>query len=293
LPGRIDRCVNVIAVGALLLQVALWINILVDRWVARQIDRRGGTDGDAVTVLHLLGFSVRVVVWTLVLLSILKHLNFDINALVTGLGIGGVAVALAVQNVLGDLFASLAIVLDKPFVIGDFIVVGDCLGSVEHIGLKTTRLRSLGGELIVYSNAELLKGRVHNYKQMVRRRVVFTLGVTYQTSAEKLETIPVIVREAVESQQHTQFDRAHFKEYGAFSLVFEAVYFVVSADFNVYMDIQQAINLHILRRFAKQGIEFAYPTTTVQVNEPHPARRADLSVVTEDAHHGAATAETT
>lgn len=289
LPEKIDRWVNVIAVGALLLQVALWMSVLVERWVARQIERRGSVDGDAVTVMNLLGFSLRVAVWTLVLLSILKQLNFDISALVTGLGIGGVAVALAVQNVLGDLFASLSIVLDKPFVVGDFIVVGDCLGAVEHIGLKTTRLRSLGGELIVYSNAELLKSRIHNYKQMYRRRVVFTFGVTYQTPAEKLETIPAIVREAVESQQHTQFDRAHFKEYGAFSLVFEAVYFVVSAEFNVYMDIQQAINLRILRRFAKQGIEFAYPTTTVQVEEVHPARRGELSVVTEDAHYGTAT----
>jgi small-conductance mechanosensitive channel len=289
LPQRIDRLVNVIAVGALLFQAAICINVLVGRWIAHQIDRRGSVDGDAVTVLNLLGFSIRVIVWTLVLLSILKHLHFDVDALITGLGIGGVAVALAVQNVLGDLFASLSIVLDKPFVVGDFIVVGDCLGTVEHIGLKTTRVRSLSGELIVFANAELLKSRIHNYRHLYRRRVVFTFGVTYQTSAEKLENIPVIVREAVESQRQTHFDRAHFKEYGPFSLVFETVYFVVSAEFNIYMDIQQAINLFILRRFVKEGIEFAYPTTTVQVNNVRASRRGELSVVTGDAHYGAAT----
>ena len=289
LPERIDRFVDVLTVAALLLQAALCINVLVARWVADQIYRRRSADGDAITVLNLLGFSMRLVVWTMVVLSILNHLHFDVTALVTGLGIGGVAIALAVQNILGDLFASLSIILDKPFVVGDFIVVGDCLGTVEHIGLKTTRVRSLSGELIVCSNAELLKNRIHNYKHLYRRRVVFTIGVTFQTSAEKLEAIPVILRKAVESQQHTHFDRAHFKEYGAFSLVFETVYFVAGAEFNLYMDIQQAINLYVFRRFGREGIELAYPTTTLHVKDLQPARRGELSIVTEGVRHGTAT----
>ena len=171
----------------------------------------------------MLGFVGRIVLWSVVLLMILDNLGVNITALVASLGIGGIAVALAVQNILGDIFASLSIALDRPFAIGDFIVVGDVLGTVEYIGLKTTRIRSLSGEQIVFSNADLLKSRIRNYKRMTERRVVFGFGVVYQTPHDKLERIPAMVREVIEAQPKTRFDRAHFKEYGDSALAFEAV----------------------------------------------------------------------
>jgi len=264
LPNKLEHLIELLVVVGLLLQAGLWINRLVSRWLERQIaQRRNREDGEAATALALLGFAARVVVWALIGLLILKHLNFDITALVTGLGIGGIAVALAVQNVLGDLFASVSVMLDKPFVVGDFIVVDDLRGTVEYIGIKTTRIRSLDGELIVFSNTDLLKSRVRNFKRMQERRVAFGVGVTYQTKADTLAHIPQLLREAVERRDKTRFDRAHFKSYGDFALNFEIVYYVLSPDFNVYMDIQQAINLDIYRSFEKEGIEFAYPTQTV------------------------------
>ncbi|MBI4194310.1 MAG: mechanosensitive ion channel family protein [Betaproteobacteria bacterium] len=265
LPRKLERLVDTVVVVALMLQVALWVNRFIGCWLERQIERRRGVDGEGVTALTLLGFGARVLVWALTLLLVLDHLGFDITALVAGLGIGGVAVALAVQNILGDLFASLSIVLDKPFVVGDFVVVGDLRGTVENIGIKTTRVRSLDGELIVFSNADLLKSRIRNFKRMQERRIAFSVGVTYQTPLEKLERMPAILREAVEHRDRTRFDRAHFKAYGDFALQFEVVYYVLSPEFNAYMDVQQAINVEIYRRFGEEGIEFAYPTQTVFV----------------------------
>lgn len=275
LPSKLEQLIDVVVIVALMLQTALWVNRLVTCCLAKLIDKRRGVDSEAVTVLTLLGFVARMMVWTLTLLLVLNHLNFNITALVTGLGIGGVAIALAVQNILGDLFASLSIILDKPFVMGDFIIVDDYMGTVEHIGLKTTRVRSLGGELIVFSNADLLKSRIRNYRRMYERRVVFTVGVTYETPADKLRGIPDLLREAVKAEKQVRFDRAHFKEYGPSSLVFEVVYYVLSPDFNVYMDIQQAINFSIFQRFAREHIDFAYPTHALHLKSiaPLPARR--------------------
>jgi small-conductance mechanosensitive channel len=172
-------------------------------------------------------------------------------------------VALAIQNILGDLFASLSIVLDKPFVIGDFIIVGDLMGTVEKIGLKTTRVRSLSGEQLVFGNHDLLQSRIRNFKHLFERRILFSFGVIYQTPHDKLAAIPGMVREIIESLEDTRFDRAHFKEYGDFSLNFEVVYYVLKPDYNAYMDTQQAINLALYQRFQQAGIEFAYPTQTL------------------------------
>ena len=263
LPARLEHVVNLVAVVALLLQAVLWINGFIGLWLERQLEKRRGVDGEGVTALTLIGFTARVVVWALMLLLILDQLGFDITALVAGLGIGGVAIALAVQNILGDLFASLSIVLDKPFVVGDVIAVDDMIGPVEYIGLKTTRVRSLSGEMIVFANNDLLKSRIRNFKRMYERRVVFSVQVTYETPLEKLESIPGILRAAVERRKQTRFDRAHFKEFADFALTFEIVYYVLSPDYNLYMDIQQAINLEIYRRFSEERIDFAYPTQTV------------------------------
>jgi small-conductance mechanosensitive channel len=202
-----------------------------------------------------------------VLLVALDNLGIDVTALVAGLGIGCVAVALSVQNILGDLFASLSIILDKPFVIGDFLIIDDYMGSVEYVGLKTTRVRSLSGEQLIFSNSDLLKSRIRNYGRMFERRVVFSIGVTYDTSREKLRRIPGIIREAIEAEDKTRFDRSHFMNYGDYSLQFETVYYVLSADYNSYMDIQQAIYFAIHEAFEQEGIEFAYPTQTLFVTQ--------------------------
>ena len=261
----VDRIVGGAMVIALLVQFALWGNAVISFWITRYMQSRMKEDAAAATTIGALRFIAKLVLWTVVLLLALENLGIDITALVAGLGVGGVAVALALQSVLGDLFASLSIVLDKPFVIGDFIIVGDFLGTVEHIGLKTTRLRSLSGEQLVFGNGDLLSSRIRNYKRMAERRILFAFGVVYQTPAEKLETIPGIVREIVESQDKTRFDRAHFKAFGDFSLNFEVVYYVLEPDYNLYMDIQQRINLALYRRLEAEGIEFAYPTQTLYV----------------------------
>jgi small-conductance mechanosensitive channel len=263
LPPKLEQLIELLVVVALVLQAVLWVNSFIGFWLERQVAKRRGVDGEGVTALTLLGFAARVAVWALMLLLIIDQLGFDITALVAGLGIGGVAVALAAQNILGDLFASLSIVLDKPFVVGDFVVVGELRGTVENIGIKTTRVRSLDGELIVFANSDLLKSRIRNFKRMYERRVLFLVQVTYQTPPEKLEGIPAILRAAVERRKQTRFDRAHFKEFADSALTFEVVYFVLSPDYNLYMDIQQAINLEILRRFGEEGIDFAYPTRTL------------------------------
>jgi len=174
-------------------------------------------------------------------------------------------VALAVQNILSDLLASLSIVLDKPFMVGDYVVVDTLSGTVQHIGLKTTRIRSLSGEQLIFSNNDLLKSRIRNYKRMDERRIVFGFGVIYQTPVEKLMLIKNQVAEIIEKQEHARLDRVHFKEYGDSSLNFEVVYFVDSPEYVLYMDIQENINLAIFRRFAEEGIEFAYPTRTIYV----------------------------
>ena len=213
----------------------------------------------------MIGVVINAVIWALVTLLTLDNLGIDITALVAGLGIGGIAVALAVQNIFGDLFASLSITLDRPFVVGDFLIVDAVRGTVESIGIISTRLRSLDGEQIVMPNSDLLSSRVRNYGRMLERRVLFRTAVTYETPIEALERVPRLIRDIVEGQGDTRFDRSHFAAHGAASLDFETVYYVRSPDYNRYMDVQQAINLRLHREFQKLGIEFAYPTQKVFV----------------------------
>jgi small-conductance mechanosensitive channel len=266
LPPRFGTIVDSVIMIALFVQAGLWAGAFLKLVLERYGERQFAENPASVTTLGAIGIIGKLVLWSVVLLLILDNLGINVTALVTGLGIGGIAVALAVQNILGDLLAALAIVLDKPFAVGDFIIVDDYLGSVEKVGLKTTRIRSLSGEQLVFSNADLLSSRLRNYGRMYERRVVFPLGVTYQTPRSKLELIPQIVRQAIEAQgEQVRFDRSHFKEYGAFSINFETVYYVISADYNLYMDIQQAINLAIHRRFDEEKIDFAYPTQTLFV----------------------------
>ncbi len=210
---------------------------------------------------------IKVIIWGLGIVFLLDNLGFEISTVIAGLGIGGIAVALAAQTILGDLFNYFAIFFDRPFEIGDFIIVGDYLGTIEHIGIKTTRIRSLGGEQIVFSNSDLTNSRVRNYKRMDKRRVVFRIGVTYQTDLQHLKMIPQIISNIIRDTKDTVFDRAHFFSYGDFSLIFEVVYYVLSRDYNKYMDTQQEINLAIKEEFQKQGIEFAYPTQTLYISK--------------------------
>lgn len=210
---------------------------------------------------------IRIIVWGIGITFLLDNLGFKISTVIAGLGIGGVAVALAAQAILGDLFSYFAIFFDRPFEIGDFIIVGDYLGTVEYIGIKTTRIRSLGGEQLVFSNSDLTNSRIRNYKRMEKRRVVFKFGVVYQTTLAQLKEIPGIITNIIKGVKDTIFDRAHFSSYADFSLNFEIVYYILSSDYNKYMDIQQQINFAIKEEFEKKGIEFAYPTQTIYVEK--------------------------
>ncbi|MCA9971127.1 MAG: mechanosensitive ion channel family protein [Anaerolineales bacterium] len=252
---------------ALFVQMAVWGNSAINFGVLHYKRERLDEDAGSVTVLSALGLIAKLVMWVIVLLLILDNFGIEVTSLIAGLGISGIAVALAVQNILGDLFASLSIVLDKPFVIGDTIIVGDFVGTVEKIGLKTTRVRSLSGEQLVFSNTDLLQSRIRNFKTLQERRVLFLFGVEYETPPQKLAAIPEMVETAVSSQPQTRFDRAHFKSFDDSALTFEVVYYVTVADFVVYMDTQQAINLALVERFTAEGIGFAYPTRTLVVRQ--------------------------
>lgn len=264
LPGSVHRLVSSIFTVALFIQIALWADRIASAvlaWRLSALKSRSATRN----ALALIQFIVRVAVWSLALLLIFENVGFDVTALVAGLGVGGIAVALAAQSVLGDLFSSLAIVLDRPFEVGDFIVFGDQSGTVEKIGIKTTRIRALSGEQIAVSNSDLVKTRVHNFKRMQERRVVFVLGVTYDTPADKLERIPEMVKTIVGAREGVRFDRAHFRSFGGSALEVEVVYWVLSGDYTEYMDCQQAINFAIFRAFEEHGIEFAFPSQTLYV----------------------------
>jgi small-conductance mechanosensitive channel len=265
LPASVRTAIKVVAVIALFFQGMSWGNGIISFWVQRYAVRRGMTTGPAAATVGAVVVLLRIALFLVLFLFALDNLGFAIGPLVAGLGIGGIAVALAVQNILGDLFAALSIALDKPFVVGDFITIDTLGGTVEHIGLKTTRLRSLSGEQIIVGNADLLRSRINNHQRMVERRAVFTVGVTYELTPAQLGRIPVIIREAVERQKLTRFERSHFKSYGDSALNFETVYWVVTADYNAYMDIQQAVNVEIFGRFAEERIAFAHPTRTVHV----------------------------
>jgi small-conductance mechanosensitive channel len=268
LPQKVNVVLGKLVFLALLLQAAVWGTEIITFWIGRTRQKKGeAEDASDKAVMGLLHFVIKVALWAAVVLIALDNLGVHITTLVAGLGVGGIAVALAVQHILGDLFASVTIILDKPFVVGDFIIVGDFLGSVENIGLKTTRIRSLSGEQLVFPNSDLLNSRIRNYKRMTERRIVFAFGVIYQTAADKLAAIPGLVREIIAAQPQARFDRAHFKAFGDSSLDFEVVYWVTDPDYNLYMDIQQAINLGLFRRFQAEGIEFAYPTQTLYVEK--------------------------
>jgi small-conductance mechanosensitive channel len=262
LPARLTRTLNAAAIVVAGLIGILFALALV-RWAFEQYMRRHGEDASRDRAMKGVVSLVNVAVWVLGSIFLLDNLGFRISTVVAGLGIGGIAVALAAQAVLGDMFAYFTILFDRPFEIGDFIIVGDHMGVIERLGIKTTRIASLNGEQIIVSNKDLTDSRVRNYKRMARRRVVFRLGVTYQTTPEQLREIPGIIAETFRQIEGATLDRAHFFSYGDFSLIYEIVYYVEGNDYTRYMDIQQAVNLLLYEEFEKRRIEFAYPTQTL------------------------------
>jgi small-conductance mechanosensitive channel len=270
LPGILERAIEVAGI-VLIAFLSAQALIAVARFGIRtyiETAEKGSTRERALQGFMTL---IRVVVWGFATVVLLDNLGFRINTVIAGLGIGGIAVALAAQNILGDLFAYFTIMFDRPFEIGDFIIIGDYMGVVDHLGVKTTRIGSLGGEQIIMSNKDLTDSRVRNYKRMEKRRISFRLGVTYQTPYEKLKEIPGIIRGIIEGIEDSAFDRAHFFSYGDFSLVFEVVYYVMGNDYTKYMNIQEQVNLRIHEEFEKRTIEFAYPTQTLYLNKIQPS----------------------
>lgn len=262
LPATTTGFLKAAAIAALGVQTALYLMAIIDILVERSALQRhpAAASANSYSVLRVLG---AVVVWVVVLLLVLSNVGVNVTGLVASLGVGGIAVALAAQNFLGDLFASLAIVFDRPFEVGDFITVGTDMGTVERIGLKTTRVRSLSGEQLVFANADLLSSRIRNFKRMSERRVVFGFRLEYNSSPSALKEVPALVRRLVEANENVRFDRAHFQKLGEFSLDFEVVYFVLTDEFNTFMDIQQRINLELLTEVRALGLEFAFPTRTL------------------------------
>jgi len=270
LPKRIEHVLNTAMVLVFWTQVALWAMAGVRFAIDLRRKHSAGFDALLGGSMDVIVFVAGMVIWAMALLLAMDNLGVQIRPLVAGLGISGIAVALAVQTVLSDLFASMSIALDRPFVVGDFLSLGDCQGTVEHIGVKSTRLRALSGEQIIMSNADILKTKVRNFGRMRERRAVFQFGVAYETTAATLAAIPPAVREIVSAIPDARFDRCHFLAYTERALQFEVVYFVTNSDYNAYADIQQRINLEILERFRNMKVSFASPNQTVVSVEKLP-----------------------
>lgn len=260
-----QRWIDITLLAVIGLQIALWANALIGLW----LERPNEADGERgnVVMLGILRWGARLIVWTTLLMTLLANAGVDITAFVASLGIGGVAVALGLQTVLGDLFSSISIGMDKPFEVGEFIMFGDNLGTVRHVGVKTTRIDSLRGEQLVISNSNLLGMLVHNFSRMPHRRVVFDFRIPYGTPTEKIRTIVEEVRAAFDAEEQARFDRGHLASFGEFGLRFEFVYYVLGSDFTLYMDIQQRVNLKIIELLEKLDVRFAVPVRAVHVVE--------------------------
>jgi small-conductance mechanosensitive channel len=270
---KLDRALSIAVLLAVTFRVVTLLQMALDYAVGKSMGEASGAGPGERDMRRALSRVAGALLWVLAGLFALSNLGFNVSSMLAGLGIGGVAVALAAQAVLGDLFSAFAIYLDRPFVTGDFIIVGDRMGTVENIGIKTTRVRALSGELLVFPNAKLTSVDIRNFRQMRERRVVFRFGVVYQTPAEKLRRVPDILRRVVSEQKGLRFDRAHFMSFGESSLDFEVVYYVLDPDYNMYMDAHQRVLLELLSALGKEGIGFAYPTRTLyHENAAAPAR---------------------
>ncbi|MDK2949084.1 MAG: hypothetical protein PWQ56_249 [Patescibacteria group bacterium] len=260
LPLFLDKTLDTILLIWIVTQAMVAVQLLINYFAGKVMDTNDPGEKSAV---DLLTKAAKFALWVIAILFILSNLNINITSFIAGLGIGGVAIAFALQNILSDLFSSFAIYFDKPFVVGDFVTFNDQSGTVEKIGIKTTRLKSLSGEEIVVSNKDLTSSVIKNFKRMKERRVVFSFGVTYDTSAKKLRKIPKIIENIIKEIEMAREDRIHFKEFGDFSLNFEVSFYVESSDYEDYMNIRQEINLKMVEAFKKEEIEFAFPTQTI------------------------------
>lgn len=260
LPPTAHRALTVLVLVVVWFQIGIWAMAAVAYLLERQQQRRGEQDTSFRSSLTVINFIAALGIWVLVALLALDNLGVNITALVAGLGIGGIAIALAVQTILGDLLASLSITLDKPFKVGDNIRVDNFSGNVEHIGIKSTRIRSVDGEQIILANADLLKSRLRNFGRMDERRGVMSIGITYETPRDKVAQVAGLIEAAIRAQPDVRFERCHFKEFGAYSLNFEAVFFALRPKLDALLDAQHEINLRLLTAFEQHGIEFAYPT---------------------------------
>ncbi|MGM0421163.1 MAG: mechanosensitive ion channel family protein [Bacillota bacterium] len=283
LPKVVVRALDVVILVTLTWHVVLLIQLFTIQLFKRYIARRTEQVEQDKLIL-LTGTAVKVLTWIMAILFVMDNLDIQISGLITGLGIGGIALGIASQSIFQDIFSYLTIFIDKPFEIGDFIIIGDFRGTVEHIGIKTTRLRSLGGEQLVFSNTDLTNSRVSNYRRMNRRRINFKFGVTYDTPLEKTEEIPAIVKEIILAQDKTEFDRAHFSAFGDYALIYEVIYYVLDKDYTKYMDIQQQINLGLKGELEQRDISFAFPTQTVHVQqlEKSASNDSDQDIDTQD-----------
>lgn len=272
-PARADHFLRSLVIVLLAYRAVTMIQAAVAYGI-RKAMVNGDADQARADTAKTLTLLVQAAIWVGAAVFVLDNLGFNVNSMVAGLGIGGVAVALAAQAVLGDLFAALSIFLDRPFAIGDFIIVGDSMGTVERIGIKTTRIRALSGELLVMGNSQLTSSRIRNYKKMRERRVSFQFGLVYGTSSEILEKAPALVKKLVSQDPLLRFDRTHFMNFGASSLDFEVVYFVLDPDYNKYMDCHQRLLLGMVKEFRVLGADFAFPTQTVILEGGFPAKTA-------------------
>jgi small-conductance mechanosensitive channel len=271
LPDRIERGLDHFVLILILVQVGLWAGRTL-RFYLELKERERGADRVFAGSLDIINFIARLVLWSILILVALSNLGVNITALLAGLGVGGVAVALALQNVLGDLFASLSIALDKPFVVGDSLAVDTFAGKVEHIGIKSTRLRSETGEQIILSNADILKSRVRNFGRAQELRALATIRVSYETPSDKLREIPKLLESVVREQPNSRFERCHLKVLGESALHFELSYFVQQPAVNSLLDLQHTVNLAIIDEFRRFSVEFDYPTQRVVLASATPNR---------------------
>ncbi len=267
-PAPVLDAVRLAFIVVTVIQAAMIVREVLASLVTRRAHRLSADASSLASAVSILHWVIGVAVWSVALLIVLDNLGVDITALLAGFGVAGVAIGLAAQGIFKDLFSALSILFDKPFRKGDFIVFDDVLGEVEEIGLKTTRLRSLSGEQVVVANTNLLDETIRNYQRLRERRVAMRIGVTYQTAPQKLAALRGWIEEEIEAVDKTRFDRAHFADYGASSLDYEIVYFVESREYADFMDARHAVNLALFRRFAAEGVDFAYPTRTLMLAAP-------------------------
>ncbi len=265
IPDFFWKILTIILVVWLAYQIVKALQLLIDYLINRYLKKE--RDQGSKHAIFIISRFAKWLLWLFAGLIVLSNLGVNVTSVMAGLGIGGLAIALAIQNILNDLFSSFAIFFDKPFVVGDFIIAGEHMGVVEKIGIKTTRLKALQGEEIVISNQELTSTRIQNFKKMKKRRIVFHFGLVYQTPLEKLKKIPVIVEKIIKDEKLTELDRVHFAKFADFSLDFEVVYYILSGNYNDYMDSHQNILFKMKREFEKENISMAFPTQTIELTK--------------------------